>query len=194
MKEYVKTFLLAILAGLCIGLGGNVFLALASTSRLLGAFLFTVGLFTICIFGFALFTGRVCSLFDNPPKYIVTLIVIWIGNFLGAWAMGAIVRLTRLGAAFTETALGMCEAKLSDSFLSLFLLGFVCNLFLILHREERQFLLNKIGGKLGRLAERRGFRRSGRHRLLESVSERRTCLTGPVRREQRAGDRRGRRL
>ena len=82
MKEYVKTFLLAILAGLCIGLGGNVFLALASTSRLLGAFLFTVGLFTICIFGFALFTGRVCSLFDNPPKYIVTLIVISIGGLM----------------------------------------------------------------------------------------------------------------
>ncbi len=33
-------------------------------------------------------------------------------------------------------------------------LGFVCNLFLILHREERQFLLDKIGGKLGRLLRR----------------------------------------
>ena len=145
MKEYVKTFLLAILAGLCIGLGGNVFLALASTSRLLGAFLFTVGLFTICIFGFALFTGRVCSLFDNPPKYIVTLIVIWIGNFLGAWAMGAIVRLTRLGAAFTETALGMCEAKLSDSFLSLFLLGFVCNLLIYIAVEGFKSAPHELG-------------------------------------------------
>ena len=31
------------------------------------------------------------------------------------------------------------------------LLGFVCNLFLILHREEREFLRDKVGGKLRRL-------------------------------------------
>ena len=33
-------------------------------------------------------------------------------------------------------------------------LGFLLNLFLILHREERQFLRDKIGGKLGRLLGR----------------------------------------
>ena len=34
------------------------------------------------------------------------------------------------------------------------MLGFICNLFLILHREERQFLLEKAGGKLRRLLGR----------------------------------------
>ncbi len=135
MKESLRTFFLAILAGLCIGLGGNVFLALAPTNRIVGALLFTVGLFTICIFGFALFTGRVCALFDNKPAYLLTLAVIWVGNLIGAWAMGAIVRLTRLGAGFTETALAMCETKLADSFLSLFLLGFICNLLIYIAVE-----------------------------------------------------------
>ena len=104
MKDHLRSFLLAVLAGMCIGLGGSDFLALAPTNRVLGAFLFTVGLFTICIFGFALFTGRVCALFDNKPSYLLTLAVIWAGNLVGAWAMGAIVRLTRLGAGFSETA------------------------------------------------------------------------------------------
>ena len=42
----VKLFLSALLAGVCIGLGGTVFLSL--DNKVLGALFFTVGLFTIC--------------------------------------------------------------------------------------------------------------------------------------------------
>lgn len=46
----LRTFVSGVLAGACIALGGTVFLL--TESRLAGALLFTVGLFTICTCGF----------------------------------------------------------------------------------------------------------------------------------------------
>ena len=59
----VKVFLSAVLAGMCIGFGGLVFLML--DNKIVGAALFTIGLFVICTFGFHLFTGKVCYVFQN---------------------------------------------------------------------------------------------------------------------------------
>lgn len=127
MKKSLSTFVLAILAGFCIGLGGNVFLALMGTNKALGAVLFTVGLFTICTNGFNLFTGKACYIFDNPPTYLLTLLVIWLGNLVGTGAMALIVRGTRLSATYVEAAKNLVAAKNSDSLISLFLLAIVCN-------------------------------------------------------------------
>lgn len=127
MKKNLNTFVLAILAGFCIGLGGNVFLALMSTNKLLGAVLFTVGLFTICTNGFNLFTGKACYIFDNPPSYLITLIIIWLGNLVGTGAMALIVRGTRLSGTYIEAAKSLVATKNTDSLFSLFLLAIVCN-------------------------------------------------------------------
>ena len=54
----IKTFVYAILAGVSIAIGGTVFLSVEN--KMIGALLFTVGLFTVCTFGFNLFTGKVC--------------------------------------------------------------------------------------------------------------------------------------
>lgn len=127
MKKSLNTFVLAILAGFCIGLGGNVFLALMGTNKLLGAVLFTVGLFTICTNGFNLFTGKACYIFDNPPSYLITLIIIWLGNLVGTGAMALIVRGTRLSDTYIEAAKSLVATKNADSLFSLFLLAIVCN-------------------------------------------------------------------
>ena len=127
MKKGLGTFIKAILAGFCIGLGGNVFLALMNTSRLLGAVLFSVGLFTICTHGLNLFTGKACYILDNKSAYLGTLCIIWLGNLVGACLMALFVRLSRLDAAFTEAAQGLVATKNGDSLLSLFFLGVICN-------------------------------------------------------------------
>ena len=59
------------LAGISISLGGTVFLA--CDSKIVGAVLFSVGLFSICAFGFHLFTGKVCYVFDNDRAYALSL-------------------------------------------------------------------------------------------------------------------------
>ena len=83
MKK-VKVFIYAILAGLCIALGGTVYLTLEN--KIMGAFLFTLGLFTICTFGFNLFTGKVCYVFERDRSYALDLPFIWLGNLAGACA------------------------------------------------------------------------------------------------------------
>lgn len=122
----LKTCLYAVLAGGCISLGGTVFLSL--DNKVLGAFFFTIGLFTICTFGFNLFTGKVCYAIGQGGSYIVTLIIIWIGNLLGCLLTALIESFTRIGPTLTEHAQALANTKLADSGLSLFFLGFFCNI------------------------------------------------------------------
>lgn len=135
MKKMLSTFILAVLAGLCIGLGGNVYLALFTTAKITGALLFTVGLFTICTHGFNLFTGKACYIPDNKPSYLISLVVIWLGNLLGTSLMALLVRSTRLAYSYVKTAQAICTGKNQDSFLSLFLLAVLCNILIYIAVE-----------------------------------------------------------
>lgn len=130
MKKTLSVFLKAILAGFCIGLGGVVFLGLMPTNKPLGAFLFAIGLFTICTHGFNLFTGKACYILDNKPSYLGTLVVIWIGNIIGAFCMAALMHCTRVSGAYTEAAQTLVAAKNGDSLGSLFVLGMLCNVLI----------------------------------------------------------------
>lgn len=130
MKKTVSVFLKAILAGFCIGLGGVVFLGLMPTSKPLGAFLFAIGLFTICTHGFNLFTGKACYILDNKPSYLGTLVVIWVGNLIGAFCMAALMHCTRVSGAYTDAAQTLVAAKNGDSLGSLFVLGMLCNVLI----------------------------------------------------------------
>ena len=79
-----------------LGLGGVAYLSLEN--RLAGALFFTVGLFTICTFGFHLFTGKVCYVFQKGGTDPRHLPLIWLGNLAGTGAVAAAGRLTRPGA------------------------------------------------------------------------------------------------
>ena len=123
-----KVFLSGILAGMCVGLGGLV--CLSVDNRIVGSALFTVGLFVICTFGFHLFTGKVCYVFQNDRDYALDLPVIWLGNLVGTGIMAGLACLTRNAAGLSEKALNMCQVKLDDGLLSLFILGIFCNILI----------------------------------------------------------------
>ena len=53
----MKSFIRSICAGAAIALGGTVFLA--CSNKIVGAFLFAIGLLTVLVFGFDLFTGKI---------------------------------------------------------------------------------------------------------------------------------------
>ena len=124
----LKTLILGILAGMSIAIGGTVFLSL--DNKVLGAVFFTVGLFAVCTFGFSLFTGKVCYVFERDAAYALDLPVIWIGNLLGAWLTASLQLMTRIGPGLAQKAQGLCETKLSDSLPSIFILAFFCNLMI----------------------------------------------------------------
>lgn len=123
IRRQLRTFALAILAGIAIGIGGVVFLSL--DNKVVGALMFTVGLYTICIHGLNLYTGKVGYLVNQPISYLMDLAVIWVGNLFGTGLAAFAVRETRI-CNISETAEGMCVTKISDGLLSLFLLAVFC--------------------------------------------------------------------
>ena len=124
----LKAFVLGILAGMSIAIGGTVFLSVEN--KVLGAALFTVGLFTVCTFGFSLYTGKVCYVFERDRDYALDIPFIWLGNLAGSWLTAFLELQTRSGAALAERARALCEVKMADSFLSLFVLAFFCNIMI----------------------------------------------------------------
>lgn len=130
--KLARTFVSGILGGACIAFGGTAFLSL--DSKVLGALFFTVGLFCICTFGLNLFTGKVCYVFQRDRAYVLGVPVIWLGNLVGTGLVALLVRLTRIGAIAGRAA-DMCQVKLDDSLLSLFILGILCNIFIYIGVE-----------------------------------------------------------
>ena len=139
----MRTIISGILAGLSISIGGTVFLL--SGNKILGAVFFTVGLFCVCAFGFSLFTGKVCYVFDNDKKYAFSLILIWLGNLIGSLAAGLLLLLTRLGPDLIEKATPVCKAKLEQGYLSAFILAFFCDIMIYIGVEGFKSIPHEIG-------------------------------------------------
>ncbi|MBR0161701.1 MAG: formate/nitrite transporter family protein [Oscillospiraceae bacterium] len=133
MKPSFQVFISSVLAGLCIGFGGLVFLP--TDNRIVGSALFTIGLFCVCSFGFHLFTGKVCYALQNDRAYALMLPIIWLGNLIGTGLTAGCASLTRNGPALQEKAMALCQIKLNDSLISLFFLGVLCNIFIYIAVE-----------------------------------------------------------
>ena len=140
--EALSDALLGFLAGFVITLGATAYLSLESTMA--GALMFTVGLFAICSFGWNLFTGKVCYSFGKGPRYIGFLAVVWISNFAGAAAGGALIRLTRLEGVVAR-AQAVAATKLDDGLLSVFVLAIFCNVLIYIAVEGYRSIENSLG-------------------------------------------------
>lgn len=132
MKK-LNTFVYAILAGMFISIGGIVFLSLEN--KVIGSIMFAVGLFAICTMKFNLYTGKVCYLFDNKPSYLIDLLIIWLGNFVGTFVTGNILKLTRIYPALQEKAQSIVSIKLQDEPISVFILAIFCDILIYLAVE-----------------------------------------------------------
>ncbi len=136
-ESEMKTLIPAVLAGLCIGLGGTV--CLSVENGVVGALLFSIGLLTILAFSFNLFTGKVGYALDNKPSYIVTLIVIWLGNLIGTSMMALLVRFTRIYAVIEPKAQSLVDAKLADNPVSILLLAIGCGVCMYIAVHQYKF-------------------------------------------------------
>lgn len=143
----LRDFVYAVLAGISISIGGVVYLSLEN--KMVGALLFSVGLFTVCTFGLNLFTGKVCYLPGKGAFYVGWLALVWLGNLVGAELTGLLVRVTRIGAALSERAMGLCETKLGDSLPSIFILAIFCNIMIYIGVENYRSNPHEVGKYLG---------------------------------------------
>lgn len=80
MKDNFIVFIRSILAGICIGLGGAIFLKL---SGVIGAIMFAFGLLCVVHFKLPLYTGTAGFINFKISDDYLTLTIILIGNILG---------------------------------------------------------------------------------------------------------------
>jgi formate transporter len=143
--DAVTTFVLAVLAGSFIALGG-VFAttALAGTGaapwgpiRVLAGVAFSVGLILVVVGGAELFTGNNLIVMAWASRRVATRallrnwLIVFAGNFVGAGATAALVYLGGVhragGGAFGVTALAIAHAKVGLGFGQAVALGVLCN-------------------------------------------------------------------
>ena len=147
MKKFAD-FLYAIMAGAFIAMGGVVFLSL--NNKIVGAFMFSLGLFAVCTLKYNLFTGKVGYLFCNDVKtYLPWCLMVWVGNLVGSIIVAELVRLTRVAPGIIEKSTKLVQVKADDTLISLFVLGIFCNI-MVVHAVD-QYLNNphEIGKYLG---------------------------------------------
>lgn len=142
----LKAFLLSVVGGITIGIGGAVYLTL--DIKIAGALLFTVGLYTICAHGLNLFTGKIGYLAvkesKEVPEYLIFLAIVWLGNFAGCALTAAAYACTRIGAGLNEKAAAICQVKLNDNYMSLFLLGIFCGMLMYAAVEGYKLTANPV--------------------------------------------------
>lgn len=125
----LNKILSGISAGICICLGGSVFLA--CENRIVGAILFSVALLCICMKGYALFTGKVGYIPEAHDKEAVSVLLLaLLGNTIATVAGGYLIALglPKLKAA-AET---VCQAKLDQQWWETLIRGTFCGILMYL--------------------------------------------------------------
>lgn len=138
VRKYLTS---GVVSGILIGIGGAAYLA--CDSRYAGAVLFTVGLLSICVLGFSLFTGKVGFIVgEHTRENFAELFLCLLGNYIGATASGLAVAAAIPARA--AKALDMCAAKLALPLPSTLILSVFCGILMylavVIYREKQNVL------------------------------------------------------
>jgi formate/nitrite transporter len=146
---FLPSFILSLVAGGSIGLGGMFFLIVLAdptasfvVQRVVGGLVFSLGLAIVVIGGAELFTGNCLIVMAWSNHQITTVelarnwVVVWVGNLVGALGLVFLVYMAHLadlnngsvGAAMLRTAIG----KIQPDMVTLFFKGILCNLLVCL--------------------------------------------------------------
>lgn len=138
LKKILKDIIYGFLAGAMISIGCAVYLA--CQNKYVGAVMFSVALLTICYKGYNLYTGRIGFIVNNHAKDdFHSLLLGLLGNTLATMAFGALLGLALPN--LKETAIGVVQAKLSQTFLSALIRATFCGILMYvavsLYREKK---------------------------------------------------------
>ena len=145
-NKYINFFIKGIYAGIMIGIGGTIFLAVEN--KIVGAFLFSIGLLMICMYGMNLFTGKVGYVLINKINYLWELLLSLLGNFVGTFLVGFLVRQTRY-IAYADKAVKLSNIKLDDNLLSIFILSIFCGMLMYIAVNNYKKVSGEIGKYIG---------------------------------------------
>ena len=129
-----STFIKGVLAGLMICIGCATYLSVSS--KYLGSALFSISFIIVFSYGLALFSAKVCYFSVQSIAERLQLIPMWLGNFLGALAIGYILRYTRLAAKLSVRAKELCTTTAKDNLFSILLLSFFCGILIFIASDS----------------------------------------------------------
>lgn len=153
--DHLKTILKGVLAGIAISFGGFLCIrtnAIASNT-ILGSFLFSFGLILICNFGFNLYTGKVCYLFDNNDKSllkrVLDLLLMLGGNLVGTLFFANVLRLVMADNStnklLMESLNNSVKSKINYEWYQMIGLSFFCGMLVYIAVEGFKKIDNQFG-------------------------------------------------
>lgn len=116
----------SIMAGFMIALAAAIYLTVGGA---LGAFMFAIGLLTILIFQFSLFTGK-AGLLSQKKIDVKQLAEVWFGNLIGCFICAFMLQLTPIGEAVAAKALDITMIRIGNLWYENIILGIFCGLFM----------------------------------------------------------------
>lgn len=151
-RQAIATFLKGILAGFCIVLCTALYVVVSTYSnKFWGGMVFPMGMLLILNFGYFLYTGKVCYLFDHLKRtanlhYWLQVFIGLIGNLVGTVALGLVLSyiFDKVPAFQGEngvvtTIVGyaneLVDFKLERGLPMAFVLGVVCNILIYFATE-----------------------------------------------------------
>jgi len=129
MKHYLDLFLISVLGGIAISIGGSVFLN--TENPVAGSFLFSLGLITVCHFGFGLYTGRAHHLVEVSVKTAPNLVFIYLGNLAGTLLIGYLLMFCGKASAVARAST-LVQHKLSLPAQDALVLSIMCGILMYL--------------------------------------------------------------
>ena len=128
-KETLTFYIQSILAGALIGLGDLVYVF--NENHIVGSFLFSLGLLSILIKGYPLYTGRIgyVESFNDLWNLRRGMLPIVLLNFIGIALVCSAANATRLNLSAVDT---IVAAKVSQSWLSALVLSWGCGAMMYL--------------------------------------------------------------
>ena len=139
----METLKRAAAAGFMIGIGAVIYLQ--CENKIVGALLFTIGLFAICAFGMNLFTGKIGYVISNKNK--PNCLIIWLGNLIGTAVGMILIRIAR--PALHEKARALMNAKMDLDVFSVIILAFFCGVLMYIAVENYRANPHGIGKVIG---------------------------------------------
>ena len=91
--------------------------------------MFSIGLLTILMFKFDLFTGK-AGLLATDEISVWRLLGIWVGNLFGCFLVAASLSLTPVGATLGTTASAIAATRLANGMLANTVLGGCCGILM----------------------------------------------------------------
>ena len=146
MKKYFSYLIRGIFAGLMIGIGGTIYLSM--DNKIIGSFLFSIGLLMICMYNMNLYTGKIGYVVVNKKSYLMELLLTLIGNFIGTYIV-AIGMLNSRFSSISDKAKVICDMKLNDNLISILILSCLCGMLMYIAVNNYKKHSTSIGKYMG---------------------------------------------